>query len=78
MPIILRFLGYRFLFYSNENGEPPHIHVKKGGAHAKFWLEPVILAGNDGFKEHQITKLKKIIEKYEASFVKAWNKFFNL
>ncbi len=78
MPIILRFLGYRFLFYSNENGEPPHVHIKKGSSHAKFWLEPVILARNDGFKKHQITKLKIIIEKHEVSFVEAWNKFFNL
>jgi len=27
MPTILRIGPYRFYFYSNEKGEPPHIHV---------------------------------------------------
>ena len=26
MPTVLRIGGYRFFFYSNENGEPAHIH----------------------------------------------------
>ena len=25
-------------FYSNERGEPPHIHVRSGDFEAKFWL----------------------------------------
>lgn len=32
--------GYKFSFYSNEGNEPPHIHVKKAGSEAKFWLTP--------------------------------------
>lgn len=28
--VLLDFLGYTFYFYSNENGEPIHIHVSKG------------------------------------------------
>ncbi|MCP4153073.1 MAG: DUF4160 domain-containing protein, partial [bacterium] len=42
MPVVFRYKGYRFFFYSNE-GEtlaPLHIHVRKGEAVAKFWLEP--------------------------------------
>lgn len=27
---LLDFLGYKFFFWSNENAEPPHIHVCKG------------------------------------------------
>ncbi|MEO8762367.1 MAG: DUF4160 domain-containing protein, partial [Bacteroidia bacterium] len=32
MPIVLRVNGYIFWFYSNENNEPAHIHVRKGGS----------------------------------------------
>lgn len=38
---LLDFLGYAFLFWSNENNEPPHIHVAKGSPienAAKFWI----------------------------------------
>ena len=42
MPVVLRYKGYRFFFHSNEGRprEPLHIHVRKGEAAAKFWLEP--------------------------------------
>ncbi|MES2615306.1 MAG: DUF4160 domain-containing protein [Bdellovibrionota bacterium] len=40
MPTIFVFLGLRFFFYSNENQEPMHVHVKSGNGEAKFWLYP--------------------------------------
>ncbi|PWJ22358.1 DUF4160 domain-containing protein [Jannaschia seohaensis] len=52
MPTVLREDGYRFFFYSNEGDplEPPHIHVMKAGAEAKFWLgPPAELARSSGF-----------------------------
>ena len=38
MPIVFRYKGYRFFFFSNEGDprEPMHIHVRKGEASAKF------------------------------------------
>ena len=44
MPVILRHKGYRFFFFSNEGDppEPPHIHVRRGEAVAKFWLFPQV------------------------------------
>mgnify|MGYP001569245450 CR=1 FL=1 len=42
MPLILEKYGYKFSFYSNENKEPPHIHIKKGGGNAKYWLSPIV------------------------------------
>jgi len=33
--------GFRFFFYSNENNEPPHVHVEKADGTAKIWLSPV-------------------------------------
>lgn len=40
MPVVFRYRGCRFFFYSNEGvpKEPLHVHVQKGEAVAKFWL----------------------------------------
>jgi hypothetical protein len=41
MPEVLREKGFRFFFYSRgEVNEPIHIHVAKGEAVGKIWLEP--------------------------------------
>jgi len=42
MPVIFRYNGYRFFFFSNEGSplEPCHIHVRKGSTIAKFWIVP--------------------------------------
>lgn len=39
MPTLLLIKGLRF-FYSNENNEPAHVHITKGNAEGKVWLEP--------------------------------------
>jgi len=38
MPVVLRYQGYKFFFYSNEGNplEPAHIHVRLAGKEAKF------------------------------------------
>jgi len=41
MPTVLRIGSYRFHFYGNDRREPPHVHVERGDATAKFWLNPV-------------------------------------
>ena len=50
MPTVLRIGRFRFFFYSNENAEPPHIHVKAAENEAKFWLDPVDLAFSEGLE----------------------------
>jgi hypothetical protein len=50
MPTALRSGPYRFYFYSHESNEPPHCHVDRDDSSAKFWLDPVQLAANFGFR----------------------------
>ena len=45
MPTVLRIKGLRFFFFSNELGEPMHIHVETDDKYAKFWLDPCNLPG---------------------------------
>jgi hypothetical protein len=73
MPTIKRVGRYRFVFFSNEGNEPPHIHVKADRNEAKFWLEPIDLAANYGFKVHELNAIKRIVQQYEVEFLEAWN-----
>lgn len=62
MPTILRIGPYRFYFYSNEKGEPPHIHVQRERFLAKFWLNPVSLAGSKRFSSHELRAIQRHVE----------------
>ena len=79
MPVILRFKGYRFFFYSNEGNplEPIHIHVRGAEAEAKFWLHPeILLARNDGFSARDLKELLDVVELNRTMFMEAWNEYF--
>ncbi len=41
---------YRFFFDSFDCQEPLHVHVERGDATCKFWLQPLTLAANTGFR----------------------------
>lgn len=73
MPTVLRVRGYRIGFYSSEPDEPPHVHVQKTGCEAKFWLAPVQLSWNKGFREAELREIVKILEAHEAELLEAWN-----
>lgn len=79
MPVVLRRGGVRFFFYANEGSprEPPHIHVERGDAQAKFWLRPEpLIAYNDGFSARELRQLLRLVEENRDRFEKAWNDFF--
>ena len=73
MPTVLRPGPYRVYFFSHEPNEPPHVHVDRDDATAKFWLRPVGLAHNLGFPAHELRQLERLIQKNVASLLEAWN-----
>jgi hypothetical protein len=77
MPLIMTKDGFRFFFYSNERYEPIHIHAEKGGSVAKFWIKPVRLARNEGFKPKKLKRILEIIFESQALIEDTWNEFFN-
>lgn len=77
MPVLLRIRGYRFFFYSLEDREPPHLHVAQAGRYAKFWLDPVNLASNRGFRSHELTVILKLVEENRDFFLEKWNAYFS-
>jgi hypothetical protein len=78
MPVVFRSEGYRFFFYSNEGDprEPVHVHVRKAGATAKFWVAPVGLDSSDGFDARSLRDVERIIEENAALIERAWNEYF--
>ena len=76
MPTVLRVAGFRFFFYSLENGEPPHIHIEQGDRVAKFWLDPLRLAQSEGFWSHELTRLRWLIVEHRTAFLEAWHGHF--
>ena len=76
MPSILRIGQFRFFFYSNEFGEPPHIHIQSDTKKAKFWLEPVRLSKSVRFTPKELRKLEKLVEENSDKFLEVWNEYF--
>src|SRR5437867_4836716 len=44
---------------------------------AKFWLQPVSLAKNKGFRKHEVDRITRLVLQYEEMFVEAWHDYFN-
>lgn len=61
MPTVLRTGRYRFHSYSDERGEPPHIHVAAGDGECKFWLEPIMLAHNRGLRPDVVRRTEQLV-----------------
>jgi hypothetical protein len=78
MPVVFRHKGFRFLFFSNEGNprEPVHIHAVKDGIDAKFWLQPVRVAYNDGFDAKTLRELVQVIESHVNDIERAWDEHF--
>ncbi len=77
MPTVLRVDGYRLYFYSHEPNEPPHIHIDQGQFSAKFWLSPLALARNMGFRAHELNKLHIIVREHQNFLLEAWHGYFS-
>ena len=77
MPTIFIHNGFRFFFYSGDRIEPIHIHIEKDDSVAKFWLKPLELAANRGFRSHELKEIRLIIEASEEKIVEKWNEHFS-
>jgi hypothetical protein len=76
MPTILRIGPFRLYFYSHEPNEPPHIHIDRGEATAKVWLEPVDVAKSRGFRAHEINGILAMVVEHRPMLLEAWHEYF--
>lgn len=79
MPVVFRYKGFRFFFYSNEGSppEPLHVHVRAGGAEAKLWLEPQVrVASSNGFDARTLREVVDVAQANHALIERTWNDYF--
>lgn len=78
MPTVFTVQGFSFFFWSNESDEPLHIHVEKGDAEGKIWLEPGLeLAYMHGFTPKEKKKILEIVSKRILTIKQKWNEHFS-
>lgn len=76
MPTVLRWGRYRVFFYSNEGGEPPHVHVRAGNREVKIWLEDLTIAVNFRFPAHELSDIIRELEARRVELLEAWHDHF--
>ena len=77
MPTALRSGPYRCFFYAGDREEPPHIHVERDVNVAKFWLDPVRLAGSGGFRSAEIGRIQRLVVEHREHLLRSWYEFFD-
>jgi len=76
MPTVFQDGSYSFIFFSSDQGEPPHVQVKRDRQIAKFWLDPVSLVKNRGFRKHELNKIARLVVKHQEKLLEAWHDYF--
>lgn len=76
MPTVLRAGPYRFLFYSSDTEEPPHVHVERDDSSARFWLSPVRLQSSGGFKPVEVRRIQRLVEQHREGLLRSWDAYF--
>lgn len=72
MPTVFIQKGYRFFFYAADLDEPIHVHISKAGKQAKIWVQPIRVARDGGFRDHELNEIKRIINRYRGEIVACW------
>jgi hypothetical protein len=67
LPTVLRQGPYRAYFYSNERGEPAHVHVRAGDKEAKVWLHDLSVALNAGYPARELGDIYPALEDLSRS-----------
>jgi len=76
MPTLLRVEGFRFSFFAGDGVEPPHVHVSRGDAAAKIWLQPIRIAYAHGFNPAELRRIRELVFQHAAFFLERWNEYF--
>jgi len=79
MPVVFRYKGFRFFFYSNEGNprEPVHVHVRSADGEAKLWLQPEVrVAGSGGFDAATLRELIEVARTRRELIEEVWHEYF--
>lgn len=79
MPVVFRYNGIRFFFYSNEGDprEPVHIHAQRGECLAKIWLLPApSIAESFGFSPAEMRSIIDQVCVHAEEIERIWDEHF--
>jgi hypothetical protein len=76
MPTVFEWKGWKFLFYSQDRGEPPHIHVRKDRSEVKIWLEGLKVARNRRCTDQEINAILDVVKANRNEFLEKWHEHF--
>jgi hypothetical protein len=76
VPTVLRIGPYRLFFYSADGDEPPHVHVSREDAVAKYWLDPLRYDHSLGFRPNELRKIQRTLAERKVELLEAWDEFF--
>ena len=51
--------------------------VKRDQQIAKFWLAPVCLKKNRGFKNHELNQIDRLVADQQTTLLEAWHDYFD-
>ncbi|MCX6049204.1 MAG: DUF4160 domain-containing protein [Chloroflexi bacterium] len=64
---------YEVRFYEYDLNERPHVHVRREGKQAKFWLTPIELFQNRGYADHELSKIEQLLRKNRQRLLTLWD-----
>lgn len=82
--ILLDFLGYTFYFWSNESGEPIHVHVSKGKQtpnSTKFLINRngvELVHNKSNIPQNELKKIQKYICANRDAIISRWYEYFGM
>lgn len=76
MPTVMVIDGWRFHFFANE-GPRAHIHVVRGDATAKIWLDNLSLADWDNLTKADRRRILNMVGEHQEKLREAWDEFFS-
>jgi hypothetical protein len=68
--------GFRVYFHSREGTAAPHVHLHKGDANAKLWLQPVRLGFSEGYNSAELRRIRELTFEHQVLFIRRWHEYF--
>ena len=75
MPTALNITGFRFSFFAADRHELRHMHVRKSGKLAKYWLDPISQEYNYGYARSEIRQIEQLLEEHIDVLRREWDTF---
>ena len=71
MPVVLRVGGFSFTIYPDDH-DPPHVHVRSGGARVILGIESDEERDVHGMSHVEVWRAQRVVRDYRDALLNAW------